>query len=185
MIRLVCGLGNPGNEYAKTRHNIGFMALDRFNFNWQKKFKALYTQENFKSEKVLFLKPQTFMNLSGESVVDASQFFKIDITEILVVYDEIDIPYGTVQLKKGGGLAGHNGLKSIAGLMGSDEFYRLRLGVSRPIHGTVANHVLGEFSSEEKKGIDSYILEARNIIEFILNEGFEKASQKYSKKSFI
>jgi PTH1 family peptidyl-tRNA hydrolase len=185
MIRLVCGLGNPGNEYAKTRHNIGFMTLDHFGFSWQKKFKGLFTQENFNSQKIVFLKPQTYMNLSGESVVEACQFFKIQSSEILVVYDEIDLPYGQVGLKKGGGLAGHNGLKSIAGLLGKDDFYRVRLGVGRPVHGTVANHVLGEFSSDEKKSIDNYLKEARGIVEFILNDGFEKASQKFSKKSLI
>ncbi len=186
MIRLVCGLGNPGAEYAKTRHNIGFMALDQLTqLSWQKKFKGLFAQAPFKGEAVYFLKPQTYMNLSGESVQELSHFFKITTPEILVVYDEIDLPFGEVHLKKGGGLAGHNGLKSIVGQLGKDDFYRIRLGVGRPQHGSVADHVLGEFSLLERNSITSYLEGASKIVTSVLEDGFEKASQKYSRKSLI
>lgn len=185
MIKLIVALGNPGSEYAKTRHNIGWMVVDQFNLNWQKKFKGLYQFETFNSEKVYFLKPQTYMNLSGESAVELMNFFKIKIEEVLVIHDELDHPYGQVSLKKGGGLAGHNGLKSIAELSGSQDFYRLRLGIGRPVHGSVSDYVLGEFSSEEKKGIDTYLNKAKEIVDVVLKDGFEKAAQVYSKKNLI
>lgn len=185
MIKLIVGLGNPGNEYARTRHNIGWMVIDQFNLNWQKKFKGLYQIETHHGEKLYFLKPQTYMNLSGESVVELMNFFKIKIEEVLVVHDELDHAFGQVSLKKGGGLAGHNGLKSIAEMTGSQEFYRIRLGIGRPVHGSVADYVLGEFSSEEKKCIDTYLTKAKETVDVVISDGFDKAAQTYSKKVLI
>lgn len=185
MIKLIVALGNPGNEYARTRHNIGWMVIDLFNLNWQKKFKGLYQFDTISAEKIYFLKPQTYMNLSGESVVELMNFFKIKIEEVLVIHDELDHPFGQVTLKKGGGGAGHNGLKSIAELTGSQEFYRIRLGIGRPVHGSVSDYVLGEFSSEEKKCIDNYLAKVKDIIDVVIKDGFDKAAQTYSKKNLI
>lgn len=185
MIKLFVGLGNPGREYQNTRHNIGFMAIDRFNLSYTQKFKGDYSTQDFQGEKIYFLKPQTYMNLSGESVVALMNFFKITINEVLIVHDEIDLPFGSISLKKGGGLAGHNGLKSIAGLLGSQDFYRMRLGVGRPLFGQVSDFVLGEFSKDEKIQLDNYLNNAKKVIEDILKIGFEKASNLYSKKSLI
>ena len=144
---LIVGLGNPGTEYQKTRHNIGFLALDNLDYSpaWKSKFKGEFALCNRDSLKIGLLKPQTYMNLSGESVFPCFQFFKIPIDRILVVYDEVDLPFGTIQLKSGGGLAGHNGLKSIVDQLGTKDFQRLRLGIGRPQRESVSNYVLLRF----------------------------------------
>ena len=131
MSYLIVGLGNPGSKYRDTRHNIGFMSADSFadqeNIPWKEKFKAEYGTFSYKGEKGYIVKPMTFMNLSGESVQKAAQFFKVEKENILVLHDELDLPFGTVELKKGGGLAGHNGLKSIAELLGTRDFFLTHL----------------------------------------------------------
>lgn len=182
---LIVGLGNPGSEYRETRHNIGFMSVDCFaeenNIPWKEKFKGEYgtSQGNY------VLKPMTFMNLSGESVQKASSFFKVDPDSILVIHDELDLPYGTAALKKGGGLAGHNGLKSIAQLLGTKDFLRLRLGIGRPVHGDVSNFVLSKFSNDENPVLDKYVTESAKIINELIKNGFQKTATKYSRKSLI
>jgi peptidyl-tRNA hydrolase, PTH1 family len=118
--------------------------------NWKSKFKGLYVEANLKGHKFYGLKPQTFMNLSGESVQPLAAFFKIPPAEILVIHDELDIPFGQVHFKMGGGLAGHNGLKSIAACLGTDMFARMRVGIGRPVHGSVSNWVLSPFGKEEQ-----------------------------------
>lgn len=143
-MKLICGLGNPGTDYAKTRHNVGFMAADylirRFSFSSEKmKFKAVYSEGVIEGEKVLIIKPQTFMNLSGMAVHGFSDFYKIAPEEIMVLQDELDLPFGTVRLKHGGGLAGHNGLKSIEACLGSADFARIRIGIDK-------SEVLGKFT---------------------------------------
>lgn len=189
MIKLIVGLGNPGLEYELTRHNIGWLALDALSFesdlNWKDKFKGQYADKSFEGEKVFFLKPKTFMNLSGESVQPLCQFFKITPQEILVVYDEIDLPFGQIMFKKGGGLAGHNGLKSIAKCLGTQDFYRLRMGVSRPKHGSVSNWVLGRWSQEEMDQLSPYLDGVSKAFDLLLKNGFERAANKYSKMNFL
>ena len=186
---LVVGLGNPGDKYSETRHNIGWMALDQLSFsnqlNYKEKFRGLFAKENFNGNEIIFLRPQTFMNLSGESVRSCAKFFKIPVENIFVVYDELDLPFGTVVFKKGGGLAGHNGLKSMATSMGSQNFLRLRLGIGRPQHGNVASYVLSKFSNEEQISLDKYLSLAAKAIESFINNGFEKAAGDFSKKSAL
>jgi len=152
MLHLVVFLGNPGYEYARNRHNAGWMLAEALPFfsvlDWKKKFKSLYTSlddvRKFfsddlpaempinRSGKLHFIKPQTYMNLSGESAHEAAAFYKININEIIVVHDEIELPFGTVSLKFSGGLGGHNGLRSMKGCFGSVDFWRLRIGIGRP-----------------------------------------------------
>jgi PTH1 family peptidyl-tRNA hydrolase len=154
MFSLIVGLGNPGSEYAQTRHNIAWTFLDSsplFGPNlWKTKFKGLYTESAHKGTKLYALKPQTYMNLSGESVQPMASFFKIEPSQILVIHDEVDIPFGQVHFKMGGGLAGHNGLKSIAACLGTNDFGRMRIGVGKPVHGNMAGYVLGQFNKDEQ-----------------------------------
>ena len=189
MDRLIVGLGNPGSKYHQTRHNIGWDIFEELSFyndlRWSEKFKGLYAVYNNGQEKIYFLKPQTFMNLSGESVRPLMDFFKIDIKNILVVHDEIDLPFGTIAFKNGGGLAGHNGLKSITEKLGSQEFKRLRLGIGRPIHGDVSNWVLSGYTGEDKDFFNPYLKGAAVALEEYIKLGFDKASATYSKKKIV
>lgn len=189
MAKLIVGLGNPGLQYEMTKHNIGWLALDQLSFYdrliWKDKFKAKYAQHTVDGETVIFLKPQTFMNLSGESVVAASQFFKIDLQDILVIHDELDLPFGTLSLKNGGGLAGHNGLKSIAGLMGNNGFMRLRMGIGRPVHGSVSSWVLSGFPSDQEAFLPDFLVGGASAIESFIKKGFNKAASEFSKKTYI
>jgi len=161
MIKLIVLLGNHGREYAETRHNIAWMMFDyssiENSLNWQKKFKGEYAATSNKRGKLYILKPYTFMNKSGESVLAISQFFKIDPKEILVVHDDLETAFGTFSFKTGGGLAGHNGLKSIAAQLGTNSFNRLKLGISRPKFGSVSSYVLGKFSSDEQAVLPVYL----------------------------
>jgi PTH1 family peptidyl-tRNA hydrolase len=153
MDRLIVGLGNPGTKYQHTRHNIGWDVFEELSFahdlKWVDKFKGLYSVYNNEADKIYFLKPQTFMNLSGESVQPLMNFFKIPLENTLVVHDELDLPFGTIAFKKGGGLAGHNGLKSIAASLGTQDFRRVRMGIGRPVHGDVSNWVLSGYTGED------------------------------------
>lgn len=154
-MRLFVGLGNPGQKYQLNRHNIGFMALDiiveRHGFSdWQKKFKGLACDGTLDGEKILLLKPQTYMNLSGESVQAAAAFYKIKPEDIVVFHDELDLAPGKLRTKKGGGAAGHNGLRSIDEHLGK-EYWRARLGIGHPgVKDYVSPYVLGNFTKEEQ-----------------------------------
>jgi len=185
--RLVVALGNPGSKYTSTRHNAGWLVLDhlqkKISLNWKNKFKGEYADLSINGDKVIFLKPQTFMNLSGESVVDAAQFFKIEPQNILVIHDELDLPYGTLAFKKGGGHAGHNGLRSIGELMGSLEFMRMRIGIGRPDRGSVSSWVLSPFSTDESAVFETYMDLCCEGLNTYLNNGFEKAASLFSKKN--
>jgi len=189
-IDLVVGLGNHGPEYEFTRHNIGWLAIDQVSnidpdSRWKNKFKGIYTSLNFNGRKVYFLKPQTYMNLSGESAGPLAKFFKIPKENILVVHDEVDLPYGTIAFKKGGGLAGHNGLKSLNSHLGGPDFMRLRLGVGKPTRGEVSSWVLGSFSKTEEKTLGEYLATAAAAIELSLEKGYEKAASEYSRKNIL
>lgn len=154
-MRLIVGLGNPGLEYALNRHNVGFMAVDeivrRHNFSpYKQKFKALVAEGRLGTEKVLVIKPQTFMNLSGQSVGEFLRFYKLDSQDVIVLYDEIDLEAAKFKVKLGGGNAGHNGLKSLSAHIGND-YHRVRIGVGRPAQKSqVSNYVLSNFSKADK-----------------------------------
>ncbi|MDH0113813.1 aminoacyl-tRNA hydrolase [Agrobacterium pusense] len=154
-MKIIAGLGNPGTQYAGNRHNIGFMAVDALQrlpsfAPWSKKFKAEISEGEIAGEKVLLMKPQTYMNLSGESVGEAMRFFKLTPADIIAIHDELDLPAGRVRIKTGGGHGGHNGLKSLDAHCGKD-YRRLRLGIGHPgdkerVHG----HVLGDFAKADR-----------------------------------
>lgn len=159
---LIVGLGNPGLRYVKTRHNVGFMVVDRLAGDAgtsidRSKFKGHYATTVIGDQPVALLKPMTFMNVSGQSVSQARSFFDVPDDRIFVVHDEIDLPFGTVRLKVGGGHAGHNGLRSIIAQLGGRDFIRLRVGVGRPAHGAVADYVLSDFNSEERAWLPDLI----------------------------
>lgn len=189
MDRLIVGLGNPGSKYQNTRHNIGWDSFEELSFynelKWTEKFKGLYAVKSFGADKIYFLKPQTFMNLSGESVQPLMTFFKIEVQNILVVHDELDLPFGTIAYKNGGGLAGHNGLKSITAHLGTQEFKRLRLGIGRPVHGDVSNWVLSGYTGEDKDFIRVYLKGAALALEEYINMGFDKVATIYNKKKIV
>ncbi|MCQ2412505.1 MAG: aminoacyl-tRNA hydrolase [Sphaerochaetaceae bacterium] len=158
MPKLIVFLGNPGIQYRQTRHNAGWIACDHLlktrhiTDTWQTKFHALYTKQG----NTILLKPQTFMNVSGVSVQEAAKFYNIQNKDILVVHDDIELPFGTTKIQLGGGMGGHNGLRSIKQNLGTDQFMRLRIGVGRPpAVMQVADYVLGRFSPLEEKQLES------------------------------
>jgi PTH1 family peptidyl-tRNA hydrolase len=162
---LLVGLGNPGARYARQRHNIGFMAVEsvaracRFG-PWRSKFASLVSEGFLGDVKVLLQKPQTFMNRSGYAVADTARFYKLALTQIVIVHDEVDLAPGKVRIKTGGGVAGHNGLRSIAEQLGSRDFKRVRLGIGHPGHkDLVTGHVLGDFSADDREWVER-LLEA-------------------------
>ena len=181
---LIVGLGNPGVQYLSTRHNIGFMVIDalasraRIDVS-REKFSGYYGAGRLASKSVVLLKPQTFMNRSGQSVVAAAQFFKIKPHDILVVHDELDVSFADTRLKVSGGHAGHNGLRSIMNLTGTKDFIRLRMGIGRPKHGDVSRYVLSGFSSpEETDWLPGFVDDGADAIEYVLREGVQMAMNK-------
>lgn len=188
MFQLVVGVGNPGAEYAATKHNIAWMLLDQSplfkEVLWKSKFKGLYAETSLKGQKIWGLKPQTFMNLSGESVQPLAAFFKIPVDKILVIHDELDIPFGQVHFKMGGGLAGHNGLKSIAACLGTDNFARMRIGIGRPVHGSVASWVLSPFSKEEQGQLPLLLEKLHDPLMTCMVDGLNKVGI-YNKKNLL
>ena len=184
-MKLIVGLGNPGREYEKTRHNIGFMCIDKianyfnvdFNMN---KFNGMYTQFNYKGEKVILLKPLKYMNLYGEVVRDYVNFFKIDIDDILIICDDLDTPVGTYRLRYKGSSGGHNGLKNIELHLNSKEYKRIKIGISNNKNMNTKDYVLGKFSKEELELINPIIDKIPNIIEDYLNLSFDNVMSKYN-----
>jgi len=170
--RIICGLGNPGREYARSRHNIGWMFLDTWQptLDFRSKFKGEYAVLH-EPEKLIVLKPLTFMNRSGESLRSCSDFFSVSPGEILVIHDDLELPFGEVQIKRGGGLGGHNGLKSIKQHLGTSDFYRLRFGIGRPRRGSVSDFVLSRFSKEEEAELPDLLLKGVQVLkEYISKE---------------
>lgn len=186
---LLVGLGNPGPKYENNRHNIGFMAVDELVRRhslfspWKSRFQGLVSEGRLGSEKILILKPHTYMNNSGQAVNEAIRFYKIDPQDVIVIYDELDIQVGKLKVKTGGGHGGHNGLRSMDAHIGKD-YTRIRLGIGHPgDKSKVSNHVLGDFGKEDKKTIEKQIeavIEA--LPELIDAESFSKGGPKLSTK---
>jgi len=184
-IKLIVGLGNPGNKYAQTRHNAGFSFVDALcekhsiALKTNKKFHGLAEKASLFGHTVWILKPDTYMNLSGNAVASLANFYKISTDEILVAYDELDLPVGTAKLKKGGGHGGHNGLRDIIAKTGHNDFYRLRLGIGHPGHKSkVLSWVLGRPSTEDEISIEHSISKTLSIIEDLLDGQLEKAMKE-------
>ena len=184
---LVAGLGNPGREYATTRHNVGFMVADelarRLGGSWRAKFSGDLAEVRLDGLRLAVLKPRTFMNESGRSVGAAVRFFKVEPADLLVVHDEVDLEPGRLQARLGGGLAGHNGLRSVAHYIGTPDFARLRIGVGRPERGDprpVADFVLSAFPPE--LDVDSLVAKAADAVETVAREGLEEAQNRFNER---
>ena len=185
-MKLFVGLGNPGSEYARNRHNVGFMAVDAIarahGFGpWKRKFQAQAADGEIGGEKVLLLKPETYMNESGASIQSAAAFYKLPSGQVLVVHDEVDLETARLQARLGGGLAGHNGLRSIAQRLGSPDFLRLRIGVGRPGRGDrrpVADYVLSPFAPEDD--VEAIVGRACDAVETLVGEGLDEAQRRFN-----
>lgn len=188
--KLIVGLGNPGPKYLWTRHNAGFIVLDRFaslaGIQISKKsFSGYYGEGDFKGNKLLLLKPQTFMNLSGRSVAEALRFHKLPTADIIVIHDELDIPFGQIKLKADGGHGGHNGLRSLHQELGSADYNRLRVGIGKPLHGNMADYVLTNFGKDEMKMLPQLVDGAVDALEMLIVEGLSKTMSLYNNKNLI
>ena len=191
-MKLICGLGNPGREYERHRHNIGFMVVEallsraRAELN-QEKFQAKVGQGSLGSERILFVEPQTYMNLSGRSLAEAARFYKIAVEDILVIHDELDLPFGRLQLKAGGGTGGHNGLKSSVQSLGADGFIRLRFGIGKPegpnAKERVAGYVLSHFDDGERRQLEEFIGRASDMAETWARDGLATAMNRFNRKA--
>jgi len=182
---LVAGLGNPGREYERTRHNAGWMVIDelarRHDGSFRSKFDGQLSEVRLDGLRLALLKPETYMNVSGKSISAAGRFFKVEPESLLIVHDDVDLEAGRLQARAGGGLAGHNGLRSIASALGTQDFLRLRVGVGRPGRGDrrpVADYVLSPFSADED--VDALISRAADAVETIARDGVEPAQQRFN-----
>ena len=189
---LIVGLGNPGNRYRFTRHNIGFMVLEKLARNFeidlkQKSFDALWGKGKVNSTNVLLAMPQTYMNLSGTAVRQLVAFFKADVNNLIVIHDDLDLPFGTIRLKTGGGNAGHKGLASITENLGSSDFIRVRLGIGRPSDKSrIEGYVLEPFNSDEELSMLPEIIQtATDAVSEIVLSGTEKALAKCHKNILV
>ena len=187
---VIAGLGNPGPTYQWTRHNAGFLFLDRLakleNISVARKtFSGLVGEWKYGESRLILLKPQTFMNLSGQAVMQALQFHKLPLLQLIVAHDDLDLPFGTIRLKHGGGHGGHNGLRSIMGQLGKGDFTRLRIGIGRPPHGDTTNYVLGTIPPAEMELLPRVLDAGMDMLEMMLDEGLPKAMSMYNNKNYL
>jgi PTH1 family peptidyl-tRNA hydrolase len=183
--KLIIGLGNPGRKYAGNRHNVGFQCLDRLAEAWglsfsQRKHKALLAQGEIAGLKVILAKPQTFMNLSGDAVQQMARFHRVPPDNILVIYDDLDLPVGRIRLRPEGGSGGHKGMKSLIEHLGTNGFPRLRVGIGRPTHGDPVDYVLDDFTLDERITIDVVYEKVVSAVELWLTEGVAAAMNRYN-----
>ena len=183
---LIIGLGNPEEEYSKTRHNIGFNTINKlaqkYNIKITKtKYEGLYETGEIEGQKVILIKPQTYMNLSGNCVKQFVDFYKVEKENVLVIYDDMDIETGTIKIRKKGSAGGHNGIKSIVQMLGTEEFPRIRIGIGRPEHnGDEINYVIGAIPKEEIPKLEEGTEKAKEAIIEILKNGIDKAMNKFN-----
>jgi PTH1 family peptidyl-tRNA hydrolase len=182
---IVAGLGNPGHEYERTRHNLGWLVVDelarRHGASLRSKFSGRLAELRIDEKRVALLKPETYMNESGRSLAAAARFFKVEPEALLVVHDDVDLEPGRLQARAGGGLAGHNGLRSIAQALGTQDFLRMRIGVGRPGRGdrrSVSDYVLSGFEPDED--VDALVTRSADAVETILREGLEAAQARFN-----
>jgi len=184
-VTLFVGLGNPGSQYEDTRHNIGFKIVDALieDLGARDISKQTFHGELYRTASTLFLKPTTFMNLSGKSVLPVKQFFKVELDDIIVIHDDIDLPFGAVRFKKGGGHGGHNGLKSIDAMVGK-EYLRVRVGVGKPERKSqVADYVLHRFNDEEMACLPALVAHVKDAAKALLHQELNWVKSHYSLKS--
>jgi peptidyl-tRNA hydrolase, PTH1 family len=182
---LVAGLGNPGRQYERTRHNLGWLVVDelarRQGGSWRSKFSGMLSETRLQDLRLALLKPETYMNESGRSVTAAMRFFKVEPESLLVVHDDVDLEAGRLQARRGGGLAGHNGLRSLSQHLGTQDFLRLRIGVGRPGRGdprSVSDWVLSGFAPEDD--VDALVSRAADAIETMALEGLDSAQARFN-----
>jgi PTH1 family peptidyl-tRNA hydrolase len=182
---LIAGLGNPGREHERDRHNAGWLVLDelgrRLDARWRGKFSGQLAEVRLDGLRLALLKPQTYMNLVGGSVGAAARYFKVDPERLLIVHDDVDLEAGRLQARSGGGLAGHNGLRSLAQALGAQDFLRLRIGVGRPGRGdprSVADYVLSPFEPEDD--VEALVSRSADAVETIARDGLEAAQQRFN-----
>lgn len=185
---LIVGLGNPGPKYLLTRHNVGFICLDRYvdslNLSgWSTQEKALLLKIKGQENELFLAKPQTYMNLSGESVQPLMAYYKIPLENLIVLHDEIDIPFGKLRIQKNRGAGGHNGLKSINERLGTQDYARIKIGVGRPPHPemNVADYVLQNFSSEEQTQLPDFLDTVGDALDALITVGLDRASSNFNK----
>lgn len=184
-MKVIAGLGNPGDKYAYTRHNIGFMVIselsERYKINSSYKFDGLIGDFFFGGEKVLLFQPMKYMNKSGQPIYKVLDYFQIEAEDLLVIHDDLDLELGKMRFKENGGSGGHNGIKSIINKLGTDKFKRLKLGIDRPPENIpVPDYVLTTFRGEEKEVSEKVVEEAASAVELMLKENIMKAMNKYN-----
>jgi len=185
-IKLVIGLGNPGRKYERTRHNIGFLVLDRLASGYGAEM-ANHLKWRAHVAKApglgtILMKPQTFMNESGQSVGAALRFYKWEPEEVLVVYDDVSIPFGSLRFRMAGSAGGHNGIKSMINHLGSDRFPRLKLGIGNETQNSMVGHVLGKFSTDEQNELENTLATAAEAVQLALSEGVQAAANSFNTK---
>lgn len=181
-MKLICGLGNPGSEYENTRHNVGFMIVDNYckNEKFSSKFNGLYLEKRINGEKVLFLKPQSYMNLSGDVLKPFIDYFKIDPNDVLVVRDDLDLPLGSARIKFDSSSGGDNGVKSIIERLGTKHFFQYKIGISNDKRYDTKDYVLGNFTKQEKETLNRVIEDSSNIIDdFIMGKITNNKDYRY------
>lgn len=183
-MKLIVGLGNPGKDYQDTRHNVGFMVIDNYlgTSDWKEKFNALYHETRINGEKVIFIKPLTYMNLSGDAVVKYVNYYDVDISDIFVIHDDLDLSFGSYKLKKDSSAGGHNGIKSIINRLGTQKFSRLKVGVSNNKNIDTKDYVLGRFSKNESEELRKLQSTFNEIIESFICNGIERTMNIYNTK---
>jgi len=184
-MKIIVGLGNPGKEYKNTRHNIGFMVLEELASRYplekqESKFEAIIGHARIKGEKVLLVKPLTFMNLSGKSVQPLVHWHKLDLQDLMVIYDDMDLPLGTIRMRATGGSGGHNGIKSIMERLAAPDFARTRIGIGRPVDREAVDWVLGRFAAGEKEQMEQTVKQAADAVERWITGGIMEAMNAYN-----
>ena len=181
-MKMIVGLGNPGKEYQDTRHNVGYLVLDAFlgDVSWKDKFKAMYYLDNINGEKVLFVKPTTYMNLSGDAVVEFINYYDISLDDLLIIHDDLDLPFGKYKLKTDSSAGGHNGIKSIINRLGSQKFARLKVGISHDRSMDTKDYVLGSFSKADKEKFNEMQVTFNKIIKCFIKEGIDRTMNIYN-----
>lgn len=184
---LVVGLGNPGPEYERTRHNVGFLVVRELErrtngTSLRRAHRAELSETTVAGHKVLFARPQTFMNLSGQSVSSIMRYYKLEVESLLVIYDDLDLGFGRVRVRPGGSAGGHNGVRSLISALGTQEFARVRVGIGRPSRGDPMRHVLGRWTSDEREALGAVIATAADAACCVLESGLVTAMNDYNSK---